>query len=190
MKIGYIRVSTQKQNLETQKEALDRYGIDKLYQEKASGRNINRPILNDVIEYLRSGDTLVIYDLSRLGRTVHQVIKLIDYFVSNDIGFVSLKENLDMTTPMGRAMIRIIAVFNEMQVEIQNEKIKDGLANAKAHGKKVGRKAISVEKVKMIRALYNEGYTNKEISDALNISIRSVINYKKVTTQNICDPVL
>lgn len=99
MIIGYIRVSTQKQNLEVQQDALSKYGVDKLYQEKASGRNTKRPILND---------TLVIYDLSRLGRTVHQVMKLIEYFSEHNIGFISLKENLDITTAIGKAMTSIL----------------------------------------------------------------------------------
>jgi DNA invertase Pin-like site-specific DNA recombinase len=67
MTIGYIRLSTQKQNLDVQRESMQKYGIDKLYEEKASGRNTNRPILNEVIDYLIESDTLVIYDLSRLG---------------------------------------------------------------------------------------------------------------------------
>lgn len=181
MKIGYIRVSTQKQNLESQKEALTQYGVDRLYEEKASGRNTNRPILNEVIDYLREGDTFVIYDLSRLGRTVHQVMKLIECFRERKIGFESIKENLDITTPIGNAMVSIIASFNQMQVEIQNEKIKDGISNAKSNGKQLGRKRISVDKVKMIKALKNEGYTNSEIAIQLNISKRTVINYMHMT---------
>ncbi len=179
MIIGYIRVSTQKQNLEVQQDALNKYGIDKLYEEKASGRNTNRPILNEVIDYLRKDDILVIYDLSRLGRTVHQVMKLIEYFSQNNIGFISLKENLDITTPIGRAMVSIIASFNQMQVEIQNEKIKEGLQNAKVQGKKLGRKPISVDKIKILIALVKEGYSNQEIANHLKISKRSVIYYKK-----------
>jgi DNA invertase Pin-like site-specific DNA recombinase len=182
MKIGYTRVSTKKQNLESQKVALKKYGVDKLYEEKASGRNTDRPILNEVIDYLRPEDILVIYDLSRLGRTVHQVMKLIDYFASNNIGFVSLKENLDISTPMGKAMTSIIAAFNQMQVEIQNEKIKAGLDNAKQKGIKLGRKPIRNDKVSMIQALSKQGYTNKKIADHLNISVRTVINYKKNRT--------
>jgi DNA invertase Pin-like site-specific DNA recombinase len=155
MRIGYIRVSTIKQNLESQKQALRNYGVDKLYEEKASGMNTNRPVLNEVINYLRKDDTLIIYDLSRLGRTVHQVMKLLEYFKDNNIGFISLKENLDLTTPMGKAMLSIIASFNQMTVEIQNEKIKAGIANARSNGKKLGRKPIDKSKVKMIKALKN-----------------------------------
>jgi len=179
MIIGYIRVSTQKQNLEVQKAALKNYGIDKLYEEKASGMNTNRPILNELIKYLRRDDILVIYDLSRLGRTVHGVMKLIQYFTDKDIGFVSLKENLDIKTPIGRAMVSIIASFNQMQIEIQNEKIKEGLINAKSQGKRLGRKPISMKKIKLIKALKKEGFSNQEIAEHLNISKRSVINYSQ-----------
>jgi DNA invertase Pin-like site-specific DNA recombinase len=177
MKIGYIRVSTQKQNLESQREALQKYGIDRLYEEKASGMNTDRPILNEVIDYLRPGDSLIIYDLSRLGRTVHQVMKLLEYFREKNIGFVSLKENLDITTPLGKAMLAIIASFNQMTVEIQNEKIKAGIASARLHGKKPGRKPLDKQKVKMIKALKQEGFTHLEIANELNISKRTVINY-------------
>lgn len=180
MTLGYIRVSTQKQNLDTQKEALSKFGVDRLYEEKASGRNTNRPILNEVIDYLRAHDTLVIYDLSRLGRTVHQVMKLIEHFYENDIGFVSIKENIDITTPMGKAMISIIAAFNQMQVEVQNDKIKAGITSARERGKKLGRKPIPFDKVKIIHALRQQGFTNLEIASQLEISKRTVINYIKL----------
>lgn len=180
MIIGYVRVSTTGQNLDTQKEALEKYGIDKLYEEKASGRKTDRPILNEALNYLRKGDTLVIYDLSRLGRTVHQVVKLLDEFIQKGIGFVSIKESLDITTPMGKAMAHIIAVFNEMQVNVQNEKIREGLLIAKEQGKKLGRRSISNDKARMIKALCNEGYTNQEVADKLNVSRRTVVNYKNI----------
>jgi DNA invertase Pin-like site-specific DNA recombinase len=178
MTFGYIRVSTQKQNLEIQIEALKKYNIDKLFEEKASGRKTDREVLKELLDQLRPDDTLVIYDLSRLGRTTHQVMQLIDHFQKNNIGFISIKENFDITTPMGKAMISIIASFNQMQVEIQNEKIKDGLKNAKQKGIKLGRKPISLEKVRIINALSNQGFTNKEIASKLGLSIRTIINYK------------
>jgi len=178
MKVGYMRVSTHKQNLNTQREAFKKYGVEKVYEEKASGRNTNRSELNNAIGYLRPGDTLYIYDLSRLGRTVQQVMKLIDYFSQKNIGFVSIKENLDITTPTGKMIVGILASINQMQVEIQNEKIREGLANAKANGKQQGRKSIPIEKVRMIKALDKDGYSNKEIAETLGISRRTVIKYK------------
>lgn len=183
MKYGYIRISTKMQNLEVQIEALNNFGVDRIFEEKESGLNTDRPVLNDVIDRLRTGDTLVIYDLSRLGRSFYQVMKLIDDFAGNSIGLVSIKENLDITTSMGRTMIRIMASFNQLQVELQNEKIIDGIANAKANGKKLGRRPISKSIVRTVKALYNQGYTNQEIADQVGISKRSVIRYKK--TQEI-----
>jgi len=179
MTIGYIRVSTQKQNLDVQRESIQKYGVDKLYEEKDSGRNTNRPILNEVIDYLREGDTLVIYDLSRLGRTVHQVMKLVEYFFEHKIGFISLKESIDITTPIGKAMVSIIASFNQMQVDIQHEKIKEGISNARSHGKQLGRRPIAFDKIKVIQALKREGYSNFEIASQLSVSKRTVINYIK-----------
>jgi DNA invertase Pin-like site-specific DNA recombinase len=181
MNIGYMRVSTTSQTLVTQKEALEKYGVERIYEEKASGRNTERPILNELLDHIRPGDKLIIYDLSRLGRTVNQVVKLLDFFIKEDIGFVSIKDSLDITTSMGKAMAQIIAVFNEMQVNVQNEKIKEGLQIAKEQGKKLGRKAISDEKIRLINALTKDGYSNQEIANQLDISRRTVINYKKFT---------
>ncbi|QMS84841.1 recombinase family protein [Candidatus Xianfuyuplasma coldseepsis] len=183
MRIGYMRVSTVAQNLDTQKAALESYGVERIFEEKASGRNIERPVLKELLKFIRSGDTLVIYDLSRLGRTVHQVVKLLDDFIKRNIGFVSLKESLDITTPMGKAMAHIIAVFNQMQVDVQNEKTREGLLIAKANGKKLGRKAITQDKILMIQALCKEGYSNQEVADKLGVSRRTVINYKKGSKQ-------
>jgi len=180
MIFGYIRVSTNNQNLESQIEALNNYGVDRIFQEKESGLNTDRPILNDAIDRLREGDTLVIYDLSRLGRSFYQVMKLIDDFSINNIGLVSIKENLDIKTPMGRTMIRIMASFNQLYVELQNEKIRDGIENAKVNGKTLGRKRISKSNARLIRALYNQGYTNQEIADEVGVSKRTVGRYKKI----------
>jgi DNA invertase Pin-like site-specific DNA recombinase len=110
---------------------------------------------------------------------VQQVVKLLDGFIKRNIGFVSLKESIDITTTMGRAMAHIIAVFNQMQVDVQNEKTREGLRIAKANGKQLGRKSISEDKVIMIKALCKEGYSNQEVADRLGISRRTVINYKK-----------
>jgi DNA invertase Pin-like site-specific DNA recombinase len=185
MIVGYVRVSTHKQNFATQEQSLKDYGVEKFYYEEASGRKVDRSVLLEVLDFLRPGDTLVIYDLSRLGRTFYQVMKLIDEFSQNDIGLVAIKENLDITTALGRAMVRILASFNQMQVELQNEKIKEGIENAKAKGVVMGRKPITPEKIRMIKALCKQGYTNQEVADQLNISRRSVNKYKKnsITTE-------
>lgn len=180
MKFGYIRVSTSKQNLEVQEKAITDFGVDEIYQEKVSGRNTDRQELNNLLKVLREGDSLIVYDLSRLGRTVHQVMKLVEDFIKRKISFVSLKERFDTSSPIGKAMLSILASFNQMQVEIQNEKIKEGLANAKSKGVKLGRKSLPEKTIKLIKALSNQGYSNIDISNQLNISVRSVINYKKL----------
>lgn len=178
MKIGYIRVSTPKQKLEVQRESLLKYGVEKIFEEKASGRKTDRLELNNLLSILRSGDTLVVYDLSRLGRTVHQVMKLIDEFNNQNIHFISVTEQFDTSTSVGKAMISILAAFNQMQVEIQNEKIKAGISNARNKGIRLGRKPLSPKVVKLINAMRNEGYSNRDVSSQLGISVRSVINYK------------
>ncbi|MGL5950085.1 MAG: recombinase family protein, partial [Cetobacterium sp.] len=103
MKFGYARVSTTDQNLEMQISALDKYGVDKIFSDKATGKNMQRKEFVKLLEQLRKGDTLVIFSLSRLGRKTKDLIELIEKFNSEGISLVSLKESIDTNSPVGRA---------------------------------------------------------------------------------------
>lgn len=188
MKIGYARVSTKEQNLDIQIEALKASGCERIYEEKVSGKKKERSQLNMCLDYLRDGDILIVFDLSRLGRTSKQVIELIDYFNQKNIGFISIKEGLDITTSMGRAFAGLLAVINQMNVEVQNEKIVAGIKKARARGKVGGRPGISEEKKNLIKTLYeSRDYPLVTIAQMAKVSratVYNVINSLKKMEEN------
>jgi DNA invertase Pin-like site-specific DNA recombinase len=138
-KIGYARVSTKDQNLEPQIEALEKEGCKKIFSEKISGRKEQRTELDKCLEYLRPGDTLVVYKLDRLGRTTKQLINLVGDLSEQGVNFKSLSNNIDTSTPQGKFFFTIMAGFAEMEAELNRERTMAGLASARARGRKGGR---------------------------------------------------
>jgi DNA invertase Pin-like site-specific DNA recombinase len=171
MKFGYARVSTNDQNLEMQITALEKYGVEKIFSDKATGKNIQRKEFSRLLEQLRDGDTLVTFSLSRLGRKTKELIELIEKFNSEGITLVSLKENIDTNSPMGRAMIGMISIFAELERELITERVKEGVKNARARGRLGGRPRITNEKVKEALTLYHtEQYSVQEIIKKTGVS--------------------
>lgn len=132
--IAYIRVSTQEQNEDRQFEALQRFGIDKFFCEKRSGKNTNRPELQRMLEYVREGDTVYIHDFSRLARSTKDLLSLIDTLNAKGVRLVSNKENLDSSTATGKLMITMIAAINEFELANLHERQREGIACAQARG--------------------------------------------------------
>ena len=152
MKIGYVRVSTVDQNEARQVEALKKYGIEKWYSEKVSGKDLNRPKLQEMLDFVREGDTIFIHDFSRISRSVKDLLSLIDLLEAKKVHLVSVKENLDTSTPAGRLMLTMIGAINEFERANLLERQAEGIAIAKAKGKYKGRKAIKVNEA------FIEGY--------------------------------
>jgi DNA invertase Pin-like site-specific DNA recombinase len=179
MLIGYARVSTQDQNLDLQVEALKKIGCEKIFKEIVSGVKTDRESLNETFSYLRSGDSLVVWRLDRLGRTLKQLIELINSLKEKGIGFVSITEAIDTTTPTGQFFFHITAAFAELERDLIRERTKAGLASARARGRKGGRpKAIDSEAFQMALILYNEKKTTvASISKQFNISKRTFYRY-------------
>ena len=146
MKIGYVRVSTVDQNEARQVEALKKYGIEKWYSEKVSGKDLNRPKLQEMLDFVREGDTIFIHDFSRISRSVKDLLSLIDLLEAKKVHLVSVKENLDTSTPAGRLMLTMIGAINEFERANLLERQAEGIAIAKAKGKYKGRKAIEIDK--------------------------------------------
>ena len=146
MKIGYVRVSTVDQNEARQVEALKKYGIEKWYSEKVSGKDLNRPKLQEMLDFVREGDTIYIHDFSRISRSVKDLLSLIDLLEAKKVHLVSVKENLDTSTPAGRLMLTMIGAINEFERANLLERQREGIAIAKAKGKYKGRKAIEIDK--------------------------------------------
>lgn len=138
---GYARVSTEDQNLELQVSALTRAGCIRIFTDRGvSGATFSRPGLDELIKKLKPGDTLVVWRLDRLGRSLRYLVDLIDQFGKNSIHFVSLMENIDTTSSGGRLLFHMMAALAEFERSLISERTKAGMAAARAAGKHVGRK--------------------------------------------------
>lgn len=178
MIFGYARVSTSEQTLDMQIEALKEYGIDELFTEKISGTITNRPVLHKVKTKLREGDTLVVYSLDRLGRTVKQLVNLAEEFQKENINFVSLKENLDTHTAAGKFSFHMFCAIAQMERDIISERTKAGLQSARKRGIKGGRPPIDNKIIDTaIKMYYSNQFTIKEITDATGMAKSTLYKY-------------
>ena len=142
MVIGYVRVSTADQNPARQIGALNDYGVERIFVEEVSGKDMNRPRLRELLEYVREGDMLIVESYSRLARNTRDLIGIVDQLQAKNVGFISLKENIDTTTPQGKLMFTIFAGLAQFERECTLQRQAEGIAIAKAQGKYKGRKPI------------------------------------------------
>lgn len=175
MKIAYVRVSTVEQNEERQVEALSTYGIEKWFVEKVSGKDTNRPKLQEMLNYIREGDTLYVHDFSRLARSTADLMKIIDILKKKDVVLISNKENFDTSTATGKLLLTMIAAINEFERENLLERQREGIAIAKAKGKYQGRKKITKTQLNDWEALYlkfqrDRNFSKSEFARRLKIS--------------------
>ena len=182
MKLGYARVSTQEQNLALQLDALKNIGCDKIYQEKISGASADRPELKKLLELIREGDTLVIWKLDRLGRSLGHLIALVADLEQRQIGLLSLNDPVDTTTAQGRLIFRIFASLAEFEREVIRERTLAGLASARRRGQLLGRpKGLSKaaqQKARIAESLYKEAvYSVEQIARELSISKTTLYKY-------------
>lgn len=179
MLIGYARVSTRDQNLDLQVEALKKNGCNKIYKEIISGVKAERKVLNETLSYLRPGDTLVVWRLDRLGRSLRQLIELINAFKDREVGFKSIVEAIDTTTPTGQFFFHITGAFAELERNLIRERTMAGLVSARARGRKGGRpKVLDPETFQMALVLYNEKNTTVgNICKRFNVSKRTFYRY-------------
>jgi len=140
-RVGYARVSTreERQVFDRQIDALRAAGCHRIFDDRGSGTNTDRPGLKACLDYLRKGDVLVVLDLDRLGRLAGELIRLVDELEGRGIGFRALNADFDTTTPMGRAFLQIQAAFAEMERNVIRQRVKEGIAAARARGRKGGR---------------------------------------------------
>ncbi|WP_312045125.1 recombinase family protein [Anaerotignum sp.] len=171
MVIGYARVSTDKQELLRQEDALKKYGVDELYTEKMTGTKSDRPELNKVKLRAREGDSVVVESLSRLGRSSKDLLILVDEWEKQGITLVSLKESIDTKTPTGKLLITVLSAICQFERDITVQRTKEGLASARARGRKGGRpKADSKVVEKAIKLYHAQTHSIKEIVDITGIS--------------------
>jgi DNA invertase Pin-like site-specific DNA recombinase len=179
MQVGYARVSTQDQNPELQLDALKAVGCEKIFEEKASGARRDRPELMAGLDYLRKGDTLVVWKLDRLARSLKQLIETIEMLEQRGIGFRSLTESIDTTTSGGRLIFHIFAALAEFERNIIRDRTTAGLDAARARGRVGGRpKALSEADLAAARALLADpAITTKQIAERLGVSLSTLYKH-------------
>lgn len=143
MNIAYVRVSTVEQNEQRQLEGLKNYNIDKWFTEKVSAKDTNRPQLKTMIEFAREGDTIYIWDFSRLARSTKDLLDIVEELTNKGVHLRSVKENLDTSTPSGKLMLTMIGAINEFERANMLERQREGIAIAKADGKYKGRPSVT-----------------------------------------------
>ncbi len=143
--IGYARVSTDEQNTARQLEAFQNYSekISKVFIDKMSGKDTNRPQLRAMLEYVREGDVVVISEFSRLARSTKDMLLIVQELTDKGVGLISLKENVDTDTPQGRFMLTVFAALAELERETILQRQREGITIAKQQGKYKGRKPLS-----------------------------------------------
>lgn len=174
-KVGYARVSTRDQNLDMQLSALKNAGCTRVFQEKASGVR-QRPVLEECLKYLREGDTLVVWKLDRLGRSLHDLIDRFCWLDKHGVALLSIEDKIDNSTPSGRLVMNVFASLAEFERDLIIERTTAGRVAAKKRGVKFGRHHVDKSpKAKSVLALYKEGLTVKEIMQNLNIKSSSTV---------------
>lgn len=183
---GYARVSTADQNTDTQLDALQKFGCDRIFQEKISGLSVQRPALDEMLGLLRSGDTVVVSRFSRLGRSRDHLINLIGSFSERGVIFKALDLGIDSATPSGKLVIGIFAALAEYDREMILEKTRAGQLLAKAQGKHIGRRAgVNQENFQKVRAATQKGLSVLEIVNLTGISLSSVKRYRKTISASL-----
>lgn len=146
-KVGYVRVSTKEQNTARQEILMQELGVDKIFIDKMTGRSIARPQLQEMLNYVREGDTLIVDSISRLARSTKDLLDIVEKLTAKGVQFVSKKETIDTQTPAGKFMLTVFAALYELEVENTRLNREEGIAAAKAAGKYKGRKPIEVDEV-------------------------------------------
>lgn len=179
MLIGYARVSTLEQDVSLQLDALQKAGCERIFQDKISGAKAERPGLQEALNYARKGDSIVVWRLDRLGRSLKHLIETVGQLEEQGIGFRSLQESIDTTTSGGRLIFHIFGALAEFERNLIRERTIAGLEAARARGRLGGRpRKLGAKKTELAYQLYDEKkYAVKEICQMLGISKPTLYAY-------------
>ena len=178
MLIGYARVSTQDQNLQMQIEALERIGCEKIFEEKVSGTKSNRPELLRALDMLRSGDTLCVWKLDRLGRSVKDLVNLVTQLLERGIQFKSVTDSIDTSSASGRFFFNIMASLAQMERELIVERTRAGLAVARKAGRVGGRRRVMTDsKLTSAKKLLEVGTPPRDVAESLGVSVPTLYRW-------------
>lgn len=176
--IGYARVSTGGQELHLQTDALQSLGCDRIFTETASGAKADRPVLAACLDYLREGDTLIVWRLDRLGRRTLHLLELMEDLAKREIHFRSVIDGFDTTTPIGMLVFTVSAALAEMERNLTVERTHAGLAAARARGRKGGRRGVLTgARLADARKRRAAGESVPDIAEMLKVSVATVYRY-------------
>lgn len=186
MLIGYARVSTTDQNLELQLDALSKAGCEKIYDDKISGTRADRPGLTKALEMLRAGDTLVVWKLDRLGRSVKNLVNQIGELEKHGVAFKSVTDSIDTSTPSGKFFFHVMASLAEMERELTVERTQAGLAVARAEGRVGGRKRVLTDsKLTSARTLLAGGAAPRDVAFNLGVSLPTLYRHLPAASRQV-----
>ena len=180
MKIGYARVSTGLQNLNLQEDRLNQYGCEKIFSDHISGSRSKRPGLDKAIEFARSGDTIVVWRLDRLGRNMEDLITLVNELNNRGVSFHSLEENITMdeSSSTGQLLFHLFAAFAEFERNLILERSSAGRIAARARGRYGGRpEKLNKQDLKLLKTLYDNGTPIKTIAEQWKVSRTTIYRY-------------
>jgi DNA invertase Pin-like site-specific DNA recombinase len=179
VKVGYVRVSRQDQNTDLQRKELEAAGCEKIFEEKISSRKERRPVLEETLDYVRSGDILVVWRLDRLGRSLKELIELVNDLQARGVEFKTLMESLDTTTPGGKLIFHVFASIAEFERDIIRERTMARLEAARARGRKGGRKRVMDQKKVVLASSMLKDRSNSvtDVCEALGISRATLYRY-------------
>ncbi|MCE4971865.1 recombinase family protein [Staphylococcus chromogenes] len=180
MKIGYARVSTGLQNLNLQEDRLNQYGCEKIFSDHISGAKSKRPGLDRAIEFARSGDTIVVWRLDRLGRNMADLITLVNELNNRGVSFHSLEENItmDKSSSTGQLLFHLFAAFAEFERNLILERSSAGRIAARARGRFGGRpEKLNSKDLKLLKTLYDNGTPIKTIAEQWKVSRTTIYRY-------------
>ncbi|MCI8286459.1 MAG: recombinase family protein [Lachnospiraceae bacterium] len=183
MKIGYVRVSTKEQNTARQEELMKSLGVDKIYIDRLSGKNTDRPALLEMLGFVREGDSVIVESISRFARNTKDLLELTEQLNNKRVQFISQKENIDTDTPAGKFMLTIFGAVAELEREYIRQRQKEGIEIAKEKGKYKGRPAKQLDTFDEIYQQWKSGtitatLASKQMEISRSTFYRKVVEYE------------
>lgn len=186
MRVGYVRCSTVEQNEARQLKMMEEQQAEKLFIDKASGKNTDRTAFKEMMAFVRTGDIVIVESISRIARNTRDLLSVISELTEKEVEFVSLKENIDTTTPQGRFMLTVFGALAELERESILERQREGIEIAKAEGKYKGRKPVEVniEQFKEVCARWRAGEITATAA-MKELGLKSNTFYRRVKEFNL-----
>lgn len=184
MKLGYVRVSTKEQNTARQEVIMDSLGVEKVYIDRISGKNADRPRLQEMMNFVREGDVVIVESISRFARNTKDLLELTEQLSKKNVQFISQKENIDTDTPAGKFMLTIFGAVAELERDYIKQRQAEGIAIAKAQGKYTGRPAKELPDFESIYQQWKDDkitatFASKQIGVSRSTFYRRVEQYEK-----------